>query len=90
MARQVHFAHGARPVLDSAARRPILGEAHRFFVIAFGLKFIYFYVGDRERGLRGTLGDRMLDEATGACYMLLAAVALALLLRRLPPPPPRA
>ena len=55
-----------------------------FFVVAFGLKVVYFYVGDLERGTRGTLGDRVLDEATGAFYMLLASVVLAQLLRRLP------
>jgi signal transduction histidine kinase len=58
-----------------------------FFAVWFGLKLTYFYVGDLERGLHGTLGDRVLDEATGSFYGLLLVIPLALLLRYLPPEP---
>jgi hypothetical protein len=58
-----------------------------FFLVWFALKLTYFYVGDLERGVHGTLGHRTLDEGTGSFYGLLLAVLLAYLIRRLPPEP---
>lgn len=91
MVRIVRPRHGryTSPMLPSASPIPRRGARFwaglvAFFVVAFGLKVVYFYVGDLERGMYGTLGDRLLDEATGAFYMLLAAVVLAQLLRRIP------
>lgn len=84
----------ARPVtLAGGASRPrgfrFWAGLVGFFVVWFALKLTYFYVGDLERGLHGTLGDRILDEATGSFYGLVVVIPLAVLLRQVPPEPGR-
>jgi len=89
-----HHPDHARPVTPVGRAGPPRGFRFwvglvGFFVVWFALKLTYFYVGDLERGLHGTLGDRILDEATGSVYGLLVVIPLAVLLRWVPPEPGR-
>ncbi len=55
-----------------------------YFVVGFILRFVYFWVGDLAGGRPGTLGERLLDEGTGAAAAVVVALAIVYLLRRVP------